>query len=67
MLFFICTSIRLGMKIQKPWFARSVGDEKKLSDLFKEFLSGDFNDGAPLEEQYQAMQVRCVSVYFLFG
>ena len=55
---FVCVSIRTSDEILKPWFARSVVDgQKRLTDLYTEFTTGEFDGEAPIGEQYHTAEV----------
>ena len=55
---FVCARIRTQNKVLKPWYARTVVDEKQtVSDLFSSFASGKFDQGESLDVKYQTAQV----------
>lgn len=56
---FVCARIRTENKVLKPWYARTIVDEKQsLSDLFSNFACGELDQGEKLDAKYQTAQVR---------
>ena len=51
---FVCASIKTAKAILKPWYARSVLEEKtRLCDVFLQLATGAFDGGTGIGDEFQ--------------